>query len=131
MTNMDVDYARPSTWVRYTPSLCDGCAADCCRLPVEVTVEDLARLGLLAADEAASPARLRHALKRLVAKGALESLRATGGLFFLKQRDDERCLFLGDDGRCTVYEKRPDTCRRFPAVMGPRIGFCPSKRRSR
>jgi Fe-S-cluster containining protein len=131
MTNVDVDHARPSTWVRFTPSLCDGCTADCCRLPVEVTVEDLARLGLLAADEAASSARLGHALKQLVAQGVLEPLRATGGLLFLKQRDDERCRFLGSDSRCTVYENRPDTCRRFPAVIGPRVGFCPSKRRSR
>ena len=29
---------------------------------------------------------------------------------------DGRCVFLGDDDRCTVYEDRPVNCRRFQCV---------------
>ena len=31
---------------------------------------------------------------------------------------DGRCVFLGDDDRCTVYEDRPNSCRRFECVAG-------------
>jgi Fe-S-cluster containining protein len=29
-----------------------------------------------------------------------------------------RCQFLGDDGRCTIYDDRPANCRRFQCVSG-------------
>jgi Fe-S-cluster containining protein len=29
---------------------------------------------------------------------------------------DGRCPFLGDDDRCTIYEDRPVSCRRFECV---------------
>ena len=29
-----------------------------------------------------------------------------------------RCPMLGDDGRCSVYEVRPSTCRKFPHLNG-------------
>lgn len=122
------DYGRPSTWVRYKPSLCDGCRAHCCRLPVEVTVDDLVRLGWMSEDDAATVSGARRAARRLAAQGKIQNFRARTGLFILAQRPDERCRLLGDDGRCTVYERRPETCRRFPAEIGPRVGFCPSLR---
>lgn len=28
-----------------------------------------------------------------------------------------RCIALGDDGRCTIYQQRPSTCREFPAFL--------------
>ena len=35
------------------------------------------------------------------------------------------CHFLDrDTRRCTVYERRPDTCRKHPQV-GPKPGYCP------
>ena len=33
---------------------------------------------------------------------------------------DGRCVFLGEDDRCTVYEDRPVNCRRFQCVTGYR-----------
>ena len=30
---------------------------------------------------------------------------------------NNRCQFLGDDDRCTIYEDRPDTCRNFPHLV--------------
>jgi len=29
-----------------------------------------------------------------------------------------RCVFLGEDDRCTIYEDRPVNCRRFECVTG-------------
>jgi len=31
---------------------------------------------------------------------------------------DGRCLFLGEDDRCTIYEDRPQSCRRFECAAG-------------
>jgi Fe-S-cluster containining protein len=38
--------------------------------------------------------------------------------------EDDRCPFL-DDNHCTIYEKRPELCRRFPLTMRyiPDIGY--------
>jgi Fe-S-cluster containining protein len=33
-----------------------------------------------------------------------------------------RCIFLGEDDRCTVYEDRPVNCRRFECVKGYHLG---------
>jgi Fe-S-cluster containining protein len=47
------------------------------------------------------------------------------GLFILEQRYGRDCVFLDTKTRrCTVYEKRPEVCRRFPKI-GPRPGYCP------
>ncbi|MCM2351858.1 MAG: YkgJ family cysteine cluster protein [Bacteriovoracaceae bacterium] len=37
--------------------------------------------------------------------------------FFKIQYEDRKCIFLGDDGACTVYEDRPSVCR-TNAVIG-------------
>ncbi len=37
------------------------------------------------------------------------------------------CLYLDRKSRlCTIYDKRPDTCRNHPKV-GPRPGYCAYK----
>lgn len=117
-----VNQDRPSTWLPYRESNCTGCQAVCCKLPLEVRAPDLVRLGLATADEAASPKKLG---KRLVREGVVRSFRAATGFFLLEQTASGDCRFLGADRRCTVYEKRPDTCRDFPALVGPRVGWCP------
>lgn len=119
---LPTDQDRPSTWGPYRESNCAICQAVCCRLPLEVRAGDLVRLGVAAEDEAGAPKRLG---KRLVREGIVRTFRAATGLFLLRQKSNGDCLFLGDDRRCTVYEKRPDTCRDFPAKVGPRVGFCP------
>jgi Fe-S-cluster containining protein len=35
---------------------------------------------------------------------------------------DGRCVFLGGDDRCTIYQDRPVNCRRFQCVTGYRPG---------
>ena len=45
-----VDVDRPETWTRYRSGLCNGCAANCCTMPVEVRLPDLVRLQLVERD---------------------------------------------------------------------------------
>ena len=119
------DLDKLSNWTRFRPSLCRGCWAGCCRLPVEATADDLVRLGLLSADEAQGS--LKKAARRLMAAGVVHQFRASTGLFTLAQTPDGDCIYLGKDDRlCTVYERRPSVCRRFPEV-GPRPGHCPAR----
>jgi len=122
MEPVQIDF--PSTWVLFRPSLCDGCRAGCCTLPVEVTASDLVRLELATQDEVTGS--LKKVAKRLARDGVIVSFRARTGLFILTQKNNNDCLYLGADRRCTVYEKRPETCRNFPKV-GPRSGYCPNQ----
>lgn len=77
-----------------------------------------------------------HDIEMLLTEADLERLKATGqgddywfqaddGFLQLKTRDGPPakgspggapCVFLGDDGRCTVWSKRPEGCRLYPAV---------------
>ncbi len=34
---------------------------------------------------------------------------------------DKACVFLGDDGACTVYESRPNACRKLLVVTDPAL----------
>jgi Fe-S-cluster containining protein len=118
---MLIDIDRPSTWKKYRTGLCDGCFAGCCTMPVEVKIDDLLRLDLITEDEVESPKKVS---KKLTKSGVISSYRQGTGLFTLTQIKGRDCYFLGPDRLCTVYDKRPDVCRRFPDI-GPRPGFCP------
>ncbi len=121
------DPDRPSTWTQYRNGLCEGCRAGCCTLPVEVSASDLLRLGVAEPDELEGS--LKKVARRLMAARIVRSFRATSGLFILEHSPAGECIFLGKvDRRCTVYDKRPDVCRRFPEI-GPRPGFCPASKK--
>lgn len=121
------DPGRPSTWKRYRTGLCDGCWSACCTLPVEVTASDLLRLGVAHEDEVQGS--LKKVARRLISEKIVRSFRAATGLFTLEHRPAGECVFLGADRLCTVYERRPDVCRRFPDI-GPRPGFCPARKKN-
>lgn len=118
-----VEVQDPSTWMKYKTGMCKGCWAGCCTLPVEASAFDLIRLELITEDEAA--ASLTKVAKRLKREGIIQSYRAKSQLFILEQRGGRDCIFLDKERRCTVYEKRPEVCRKFPKI-GPRPGFCPA-----
>jgi Fe-S-cluster containining protein len=92
-------------------------------MPVEVKLSDLIRLGVTDEDEAGgSIKKLANRLKR---ERIITSYRQGTEFFMLAQKANRDCLYLDSKTRrCTVYEKRPDTCRAFPSI-GPRPGFCP------
>jgi Fe-S-cluster containining protein len=111
-----------ASWTKWRPTLCRGCSAGCCTLPVEATAADLIRLGLASQDEFDdSPKRLA---KRLIAEGHVETYRVTTGRFTLARTPSGDCLYLDATRRCTAYDRRPNVCRRFPEV-GPKPGYCP------
>ncbi|UOF00977.1 YkgJ family cysteine cluster protein [Bdellovibrio reynosensis] len=121
MKRPDID--RPSTWKPYKNNMCNGCFGGCCTMPVEIRLSDLIRLGVTDEDEAAGS--IKKLAKRLIKEGILTSYRAGTEFFMLSQKANRDCYYLDSKTRlCTVYEKRPDTCRQFPSI-GPRPGFCP------
>ncbi|MFZ9596131.1 MAG: YkgJ family cysteine cluster protein [Bdellovibrionia bacterium] len=113
---------QPSTWVKYRKGLCEGCWSGCCTLPVEVSASDLIRLGLITEEEAALS--LKQVAKKLLKQKVIQAYQARSQLFVLAQKSGRDCLFLDENRLCQVYAKRPEVCRKFPAI-GPRPGFCP------
>lgn len=124
MNKPDID--RPSTWRAYHSDMCTGCWGGCCTMPVEVKSSDLVRLGVASEDEVVGS--VKKLAKRLIKEGIIQSYRAGTEFFMLAQKTNRDCRYLNSLTRlCTVYEKRPDTCRQFPAI-GPRPGFCPGNK---
>lgn len=118
------DFDRLSLWTKFRPSLCKGCYAACCRLPVEATAQDLVRLGLVSMDEVSGS--LKKVARRLQSEGMIRHFRASTGKFTLAQTPSGDCIYLGAKDRlCTVYDRRPGVCRQFPTI-GPRPGHCPA-----
>jgi Fe-S-cluster containining protein len=89
-----------------------------------VSARDLIRLELTTEEEAA--VSLKAVAKRLMKERVIQAFNSKSQLFVLEQRYGRDCLFLGKDRLCTVYEKRPEVCRKFPSI-GPRPGFCPAR----
>ncbi len=119
----NVDGDRLDTWTRYRSGLCDNCAANCCTMPVEVRLADLVRLEVVDAFEAEHEAPKQIA-RRLTKAGLVGHFNFRNSIFTLARRASGDCLFLDAvTRRCTVYERRPDTCRKHPQV-GPRPGYC-------
>jgi Fe-S-cluster containining protein len=116
---MAADPDHPSTWREWKKGLCDNCQAFCCRMPVEVTPSDLIRMGLCV--EFDMELGSKHILKTY--RSQIKSFSKSSGKYTLEQRINRDCLYLDANRRCTIYERRPDTCRLHPAA-GPRPGFC-------
>lgn len=95
-------------------------------MPVEVTLNDLIRMGLVEKDE--TEGSIKKIAKKLIKDKHVVSYRQGTGLFMLAQKTNRDCIFLNSDTRlCTVYEKRPEVCRKFPSI-GPRPGYCPASK---
>lgn len=121
---MKPDKDRPSTWKKYDADNCTRCRANCCAMPVEVKASDLVRLGVATQDEVDNS--IKKLAKRLKKEKVITSYREGTEFFMITQKANSDCYFLDSRTRlCTVYERRPDTCRQFPAQIGTRVGFCP------
>ena len=93
-------------------------------MPVEVKASDLVRLGVASQDEVDNS--IKKLAKRLKKEKIITSYREGTEFFMITQKANSDCYFLDSRTRlCTVYERRPDTCRQFPAQIGARVGFCP------
>jgi Fe-S-cluster containining protein len=114
---------NPTSWMRYRKSMCDTCRATCCTLPVEVSVPDLIRLGLIEEEEAVF--EFDRMVKRLKKEGWIQRYSPKTQIFVLQQKNGTDCIFLDENRRCTVYSDRPQVCRSFPRSVGSRPGYCP------
>lgn len=116
------DLDRLETWVRYRNGLCGDCRATCCTMPVEVRLDDLVRLGVVDEFERGEPIRL--IARRLEKARIVDHFNHKQEVFTLARRASGDCLYLhAQTRRCTVYERRPTTCRQHPQI-GPRPGHC-------
>ncbi len=119
-----VDVDRPETWTRYRTGLCESCWANCCTMPLEVSLPELVRLGWVDAFEAEHELPSRIA-KRLLKDRLIDHFNHKQSLFTLARRASGDCINLdADTRRCTVYERRPDICRLHPQTRSPRMGYC-------
>lgn len=118
-----VDVDRLETWSKYKTGMCDSCAANCCTMPLEVRLPDLVRLELV------DPFEVENIEPKLIAKRLLkmrliDHFNPKHEIFTMARRAGGDCNFLDKNTRrCTVYEKRPETCRLHPK-KGPKPGFC-------
>lgn len=116
------DLDRLGTWLKYRAGLCEHCMATCCTMPVEVKLPDLVRMGVVDEFEAGEPAK--QIAKRLMKAGIIEHFNFKNSIFTLARRANHDCHYLDEQTRrCTIYEKRPNTCRNHPQI-GPRPGYC-------
>jgi Fe-S-cluster containining protein len=82
---------------------CTVCA-NCCRVAtVKLSERDVEHLAK----------HLRISAARFLAEYAMED--EDEGVI-LRRSDEQGCVFL-DGTECTVYDERPDTCRRFPHLV--------------
>lgn len=116
------DLDRLETWVRYRNGLCSDCRATCCTMPVEVRLDDLVRLGVVDEFERGEPIRL--IARRLEKARIVDHFNHKQEVFTLARQASGDCLYLhAQTRRCTVYARRPTTCRQHPQI-GPRPGHC-------
>ena len=83
----------------------------CCHGPVEIWPHEAALL--VASAREAGVAMDRSRLER---QG-----RVTTETWHQQPAADRACVFLGDDGACTVYEFRPNACRKLLVMTDPAL----------
>lgn len=95
------DYVRVKRMPGFACTLC----GNCCRDRVVVLYEEDVR-------------RLKQAGHRNFYEPTEELERKlTKAPYKMKMREDGSCIFLRGN-LCSVYEQRPDTCRRYPFIVG-------------
>ena len=118
-----VDINNTDTWTKYRAGLCDDCRANCCRMPVEATMQDLIRMAVLDPFEAQEP--LKRIARKLKKAGIIDHYNPSRAIFTLARRANSDCIYLdAQTRRCTTYETRPEICRNHPQI-GPKPGHCP------
>ena len=99
---------------------CANCRDTCCRGPqntISLRLEDIARLldaGLESAISTGKPVYSEELLAEYPSLRTIENLDSYRFFPVLRRKPDGTCVFLDDNGRCSIYEIRPLRCRRFP-----------------
>jgi uncharacterized protein len=101
-----VDVDRPETWTKYRAGLCNTCNANCCTMPLEVTLPELVRLGWVDAFEAEHEEAAKIA-KRLMKAKLVDHFNHKQSLFTVARRASGDCINLdAQTRRCTVYIRK-------------------------
>jgi len=109
---------RLETWSKYNKDMCTSCHSTCCTMPVEVRIVDLIRIGVVDEFERGEPPK--NIAKRLQKEGLIERFNQKSGIFTLTRMSNGDCMYLDRKTRlCTIYDKRPDTCRNHPRIGSP------------
>lgn len=128
LPSVQADVNNICTWTKYSKKLCDYCDATCCSLPVEVKAQDLIRMDLM--DEFELEEELKLVAKRLMKQRLVDRFHTKTATFTLARMANGDCIYLDSAARrCTIYLKRPDTCRNHPRI-GPRNGYCAFTKKS-
>ncbi len=112
----------PNSWVKYRKGMCHSCQASCCKLPVEASLDDLLRIGVIDNFDLNEP--IKNVAKQLQADRIIDHFNRKREKFTLARRANDDCIYL-DQGtrRCTIYATRPEICRTHP-LIGPKPNFC-------
>ncbi len=85
-----------------------GCS-HCCHGPVEIWPQEAALLARFVRDAGLAP---DLALLERQSRYSVDTWRE-------QPAADQACVFLGDDGACSVYAARPNTCRKLLVMSDP------------
>lgn len=91
-----------------------GCS-HCCHGPVEIWPQEAALLAQFVLETGLKP---DLALLQRQSRYSVETWRE-------QPAADQACVFLGAGGACTVYESRPNTCRKLLVMSDP--AFCDAR----
>jgi Fe-S-cluster containining protein len=120
---MNSDKNNPSTWKKYKPEMCNTCVGTCCSMPCEMTISDLVRMEFI--DEFEAEENPKKIAKKLKKMRVIEHFNLKNQLYTLQRLSSGDCMFLDQKlRRCTVYDKRPTTCREHP-IVSSRPNYCP------
>ncbi len=100
---------------RYLNFRCTGCG-NCCKDPLlPLTDEDIQRIVARTGDKVSDIAQIvdKTAIDMGDEPEAFVNLRQGRRVLVLRHARG-RCIYLGDDDRCTIYEDRPLGCRVYP-----------------
>jgi Fe-S-cluster containining protein len=92
------------------------CCGNCCREPIVlVTDDDIRRIMRRTHQEATDIVDFytHDEIEWSKKKPGWIKLKSSRRIMGLR-RNEDGCQYLGDDDRCTIYEHRPVTCRRYP-----------------
>lgn len=118
-----------NTWTKYRKGLCDSCVANCCTMPVEMGLSDLIRLGVVDSFEAETTSAKQLA-KRLQKEGVIDHFNFKNEIYTLARKANRDCIYLHPQTRrCTIYEIRPEVCRKHPTKASPRPKHCPYQKK--
>ncbi|MCO4793785.1 MAG: YkgJ family cysteine cluster protein [Bacteriovoracaceae bacterium] len=91
-------------------------------MPVEVDMDDLILMNVLTEFDKGEDIKKIH--KKLKKSGIVQHFNIKEEIFTLSQMANRECLYLDQTTRrCSIYEKRPKTCRKHPQVSS-RPNYC-------